>query len=100
MFEPVSGDLVALSEEGADLVGVDMREHRGDGEGRSEVVTLQYGQQRRETLIGAELGLRCRQVGGADAIGSGREAHIDSDADAAAASCGQRISSSARLFSF
>ena len=40
VLEAVGGDLMALGDEGANLVGIDMREHRRDGEGRLEVVAL------------------------------------------------------------
>ena len=84
VLEPVGGDLVAFGGERADLVGMDVRDHRRHGEGRLEVVALQHGEQRRQSLIGAEFGLRRRQIGSADAVRSRRDAQVDGDADAAA----------------
>jgi len=61
-----------------------MRKHRRDREGRREIVALEYREQRRQPLIGAELGLRGLEVGGANAVRPGRDTQIDGNADAAA----------------
>jgi len=84
VLETVGGDLLALGHECADPVGVDMCDDRRHRECRSEVMALQHGEQRRQSLIGAELGLRRRQIGGTDAVRPGRDAQIDGDADTVA----------------
>src|SRR6516165_5524011 len=83
MLETIGGDFMPLIEHCADLVRVDVCEYRGNREGCPQAVTLEHDEKRREALIGAELGLRRREIGDADAITSGSHAQIDGDRDAA-----------------
>src|SRR6202022_55739 len=84
VLETVGGDLVALGDKGADPVGIDMRKHPRDGEGRLEVVSPQDGEQRGQPLIGTEFGFGGRPGRGANAVRPGCDAEVDGEPDTTA----------------